>query len=40
MAPDDAFTVKRLRDAGALIFAKTNLGELARSTTTLEYSPV
>jgi amidase len=35
MAPDDAFTVKRLRDAGALIFAKTNLGELARNGTTL-----
>ncbi|MCD8535381.1 MAG: hypothetical protein LR011_11595, partial [Verrucomicrobia bacterium] len=31
MAPDDAFTVKRLRDAGALIFAKVNLSELARS---------
>ena len=35
MAPDDAFTVKRLRDAGALIFAKANLGELARNGTTL-----
>src|SRR5690606_17491295 len=30
-APDDAFTVKRLREAGALIFAKVNLSELARS---------
>jgi len=35
MTPDDAFTVKRLRDAGALILAKTNLGELARNSTTL-----
>jgi amidase len=35
MTPNDAFTVKRLRDAGALIFAKTNLGELARNGTTL-----
>jgi len=35
MAPDDAFTVKRLRDAGALIFAKANLSELARGGTTL-----
>lgn len=31
IAPDDAFTVKRLRDAGAIIFAKVNLSELARS---------
>ncbi|MDQ8204688.1 amidase family protein [Pelagicoccus sp. SDUM812003] len=31
MAPDDAFTVKQLRDAGAIIFAKVNLSELARS---------
>jgi amidase len=30
-APDDAFTVKRLREAGALILAKVNLSELARS---------
>jgi amidase len=29
MAPDDAFMVKRLRDAGAIIFAKVNLGEFA-----------
>jgi len=35
MAPEDAFTVKRLREAGALIFAKTNLSELARSGITL-----
>jgi amidase len=31
MAPDDAFTVKKMRDAGAIIFAKVNLSELARS---------
>jgi Asp-tRNA(Asn)/Glu-tRNA(Gln) amidotransferase A subunit family amidase len=31
MAPDDAFTVARLRAAGAIIFAKVNLSELARS---------
>lgn len=31
MAPDDASTVKSLRDAGALILAKVNLSELARS---------
>jgi Asp-tRNA(Asn)/Glu-tRNA(Gln) amidotransferase A subunit family amidase len=31
MAPDDAFTVRRLREAGALILAKVNLSELARS---------
>jgi len=29
----DAFTVKRLRDAGAIIFAKTNLDEFARGAT-------
>ena len=29
MAPDDAFMVKKLRDAGAIIFAKVNLGEFA-----------
>ncbi|MGE4063018.1 MAG: amidase family protein [Rhodospirillaceae bacterium] len=29
MAPDDAFMVKKLRDAGAIILAKVNLGELA-----------
>jgi amidase len=27
--PDDAFTVKKLRDAGAIIFAKVNLSEFA-----------
>lgn len=31
MAPDDAYTVKKMRDAGAIIFAKVNLSELARS---------
>src|SRR6185312_1877882 len=35
IAPHDAFTVKRLRDAGALIFAKANLSELARGGTTV-----
>ena len=35
MTPEDAFTVQRLREAGAVILAKANLGELARSTTTL-----
>lgn len=29
MAPDDAFTVKKLRDAGAIILAKVNLSEFA-----------
>ncbi len=29
MAPDDAYMVKKLRDAGAIIFAKVNLGEFA-----------
>jgi Asp-tRNA(Asn)/Glu-tRNA(Gln) amidotransferase A subunit family amidase len=32
--PDDAFVVERLRDAGAVILAKANLHELARSGTT------
>ncbi len=31
--PRDAFTVKRLRDAGAIILAKTNLDEFARGAT-------
>ncbi len=29
MAPDDAYMVKKLRDAGAIILAKVNLGEFA-----------
>ncbi|MEQ9448888.1 MAG: amidase family protein, partial [Rhodospirillaceae bacterium] len=29
MAPDDAFVVKKLRDAGAIMLAKVNLGEFA-----------
>lgn len=29
MAPDDAFLVKKLRDAGAIMLAKVNLGEFA-----------
>ncbi|MGE3335169.1 MAG: amidase family protein [Rhodospirillaceae bacterium] len=29
MPPDDAYMVKKLRDAGAIIFAKVNLGEFA-----------
>jgi amidase len=29
MAPDDAFTVKKLREAGAIILAKVNLSEFA-----------
>jgi Asp-tRNA(Asn)/Glu-tRNA(Gln) amidotransferase A subunit family amidase len=33
--PDDGFVVKRLRDAGAIIIAKANLHELARSGTTV-----
>lgn len=31
--PDDAFVVKRLRDAGAIIIAKTNLSEFASGAT-------
>ena len=34
--PEDGFVVKRLRDAGAIIIAKANLHELARSGTTGE----
>jgi amidase len=30
MPPDDAFVVKKLRDAGAIILAKVNLSEFAR----------
>src|SRR5262245_21152031 len=33
--PRDAFVMKKLRDAGALILAKTNLTELARGGTTV-----
>ena len=33
--PDDAFVVRRLREAGALILAKSNLTELARGGTTI-----
>lgn len=33
--PDDGFAVKRLREAGAIIIAKANLHELARSGTTI-----
>lgn len=35
MAPDDAFTVRKMREAGALVFAKANLGELARNGTSV-----
>ncbi len=33
--PDDAFQVRRLREAGAIILAKTNMHELARGITTV-----
>ena len=33
--PDDAFVVRRLREAGALVLAKSNLTELARGGTTI-----
>ena len=33
--PDDAFIVRKLRDAGAIIIGKANLHELARSGTTI-----
>jgi len=33
--PDDAFVVRRLREAGALVLAKSNLTELARGGTTV-----
>ena len=33
--PDDAYVVRRLRDAGALMLAKSNLTELARGGTTI-----
>ena len=35
MPPDDAFVVKRFRDAGAIILAKANLTELALTGTTV-----
>jgi amidase len=35
MPPADAFVVKRLRDAGAIVIAKANLTELARGGTTV-----
>jgi len=33
--PDDAFVIKRLREAGAIVIAKANLTELARGGTTV-----
>ena len=33
--PADAFVVKRLREAGAIVLAKSNLTELARGGTTV-----
>jgi amidase len=33
--PDDAFTIRRLREAGAIILAKSNLTEFARGGTTV-----
>ncbi len=35
MPPDDAFQVRRLREAGAIVLAKTNMHELARGITTV-----
>ena len=35
VAPDDAFVVRRLREAGAVVVAKANLTELARGGTTV-----
>lgn len=35
MAPEDAFVVERMREAGAIILAKANLHELARAGTTV-----
>jgi amidase len=36
--PDDAFTVQRLRDAGAIVIAKANMSEFAESYGWLGYS--
>lgn len=36
--PDDAFTVREFRDAGAIILAKTNMSEFALSSGRLGYS--
>ena len=33
--PDDAFQVRRLREAGAIVLGKTNMHELARGITTI-----
>ena len=38
LPPDDAFTVKRLRDAGAIILAKANMSEFSLSSGRLGYS--
>ncbi len=38
VAPDDAFIVKKLRDAGAIILAKANLSEFASSARTNGFS--
>ncbi len=35
MPPDDAFQVRKLREAGAIILGKTNMHELARGITTV-----
>ncbi|CCQ59322.1 MAG: amidase family protein [Crocosphaera sp.] len=38
LPPDDAFTIKKLRDAGAIIIAKANMSEFAESYGWLGYS--